>query len=167
MPSTLHISSLPDAQAHSLLEGLARVVAIEGKQVRLEPEQGTSCGHCASAALCGDKGIGTLASRLETRRFDLPNELSLVVGDRVVLGIQRQSFIAASALAYVLPLALSLSCAVIAQWRLGSDGLTLLSALAGMVCGFALVRVATQSFSPAGETEFRVLRKAAPDDQCK
>jgi len=167
MPTIIPISSMPNVSDQSLLEGFARVVAIEGNLARLEPEQGTTCGGCASAAMCGDKGIGTLANRLELRRFALPNDFSLAVGDRVVLGVQRQSFIAASALAYVLPLAISLLCAVLAQWQAGSDGLTLLAALAGLVGGFVVVRLAMQWFSPSNEAEFRVLRKAGPDDQCK
>jgi sigma-E factor negative regulatory protein RseC len=166
MSHTIPISFIPDTQDHSMLEGLARVVAVEGNQVRLEPEQSSSCGHCASAAICGDKGIGTLASRLETRRFALPNELSLAIGDRVVLGIQPQSFIAASALAYVLPLMLSLICAGLAQWQAGRDGITLFAALTGLLGGFAVVRLVVGKTSPSDEAEFRVLRRAAPEDQC-
>lgn len=166
MPSTIPITFIPDAYDNSLLEGFARVVAIEGKLMRLEPEQGTSCGGCSSAAMCGDKGIGTLASRLETRRFALPNELALKVGDRVVLGVRRQSLVAASALAYALPLALSLIFAALAQWRMGSDGITLAAAMTGLIGGFAVVKLATNLVTPNEQTEFRVLRKAGPNEQC-
>lgn len=166
MPSIINISPIPSAHDHSLLEGFARVVAIEGDLARLEPEQGSTCGGCASAATCGTKGIGTLANRLEARRFVLPNDLSLVVGDRVVLGIRRHSLVVASALAYVLPLALSLICAALAQWQAGSDGITFAAAMAGLVGGFVAVKLAAKWVTPAEQTEFQVLRKAGPNDQC-
>lgn len=166
MPSTNQLSSIPNAYDQSLLEGVARVVAIEGNLMRLEPEQSSTCGGCSSADMCGAKGIGTLASRLETRRFALPNDLSLAVGDRVVLGVQRRSLVAASALAYVLPLALSLVCAALAQWQAGSDGITFAAAMTGLIGGFAVMKWLSSWVTPSDQTEFQVLRKAGPNDQC-
>ena len=69
-----------DAVQSGLVEGVARVVALDGHVAWLEPEQTTSCGGCASSGLCGAKGIGTTASRLEMRRFPLTNEPGLALG---------------------------------------------------------------------------------------
>lgn len=157
---------VPNASDESLIEGIARVIRIENGSVRLEPEQGTTCGTCASAGVCGAKGIGTIASRLEYRRFALPNDLPLEAGDRVVLGIRRHSFITASALAYVLPLLLSLGGAACAQWQAGNDAITLGCAIAGLAAGFGIVRLVARRFISNQETEFRILRKAGPDEHC-
>ena len=83
------------------LEGIARVVAVVGTVAWLEPEQTGSCGGCAGAASCG-KGIGTLASRLEARRFPLATTADLGVGDRIVVGVPEDALVKASLTAYAL-----------------------------------------------------------------
>ncbi|HXE40979.1 MAG TPA: SoxR reducing system RseC family protein, partial [Azonexus sp.] len=60
------------------VEGIARVVRVTADQLWLEPEQTTSCGHCASSASCGVEareaaGMGTVTSRLQERRFVIDN----------------------------------------------------------------------------------------------
>ena len=79
------------APAHSI-EGIARVVHVEDGIAWLEPEQTTSCGSCASAAACGAgaTGIGTVARRLEQRRFALGDAAmpALRVGERIVVGVE-------------------------------------------------------------------------------
>ena len=68
---------LAPAQA-AAVEGIARIVRVEPGRLWLEPEQTTSCGHCASNASCSMSesreapGMGTVASRLVARRFSLP-----------------------------------------------------------------------------------------------
>lgn len=159
------MSSLGRPENSNLIQGIARVIEVGGGLVRFEPEQQGGCGVCASAAVCNDKGIGTLSSRLATRRFELPNYLALTVGDRVVLGVPAQSLLMASALAYLLPLFSSLACAVLAQWRYGQDGATLLAALVGLLPGFLVIKYLDgRRGDPV--TEFRILRRAQPGEHC-
>jgi len=54
----------------ALVEGIARVVAVEGAVAWLEPEQGPSCAGCNLPGLWR-QGLGTVASRLAARRFPL------------------------------------------------------------------------------------------------
>jgi sigma-E factor negative regulatory protein RseC len=86
----MSMGAFADPAEPPLVEGIAHVVAVEGDRVWLEPEpeQTSSCGGCGSASLCGAKGIGTLASRLEKRRFQISNREGLAVGDRVVVGVR-------------------------------------------------------------------------------
>lgn len=160
------MSQLAQPENRSLIEGIARVVAIEGRYARFEPEQSGGCGACASAAVCNEKGIGTLANRLETRRFEMPNELALRVGDRVVLGLPAQSLLTASAAAYLIPLACSLSCAALAQWRFGGDGASLLGALGGLLAGFLILKL-TGSRQAGEKVSYRILRLAQADEKCR
>lgn len=160
------MSPVSNPAESALIEGFARVVAIEGGIARLEPEQQGGCGGCASASICNDKGIGTLASRLEARRFALPNHLSLAVGDRVVLGVEAQSLVLASAVAYLIPLAVSLACAILSQWHFGSDGLTLLAALAGLLPGFLIMKRVAASHTDA-DHGYRIVRRAEPAEHCR
>jgi sigma-E factor negative regulatory protein RseC len=147
---------------HKLVEGVARVVAIENGFARFEPEQHGGCSACASTALCNDKGIGTLASRLEARRFELPDAHSLKVGDRVVLGVEAQSLLAASAVAYLIPLMSSLLVAALAEWRFSRDGATALAALAGLALGFLIVKWVIATGAQSGPGGCHIVRRAEP-----
>jgi hypothetical protein len=70
-----------------LVEGLARVVEIKGDVAWLEPEQTTTCGGCAASGACGAKDMGTVASRVATRRFPLIDHPGLQVGERILVGV--------------------------------------------------------------------------------
>lgn len=150
----------------ALVEGVARVVAIDGDRVCLEPEQTGGCSGCAASAACDAKGIGTLASRLEARRFSLPNDLALTVGDRVVLGVRPQSLLRASAIAYLIPLFASLGAAALAQWRTGSDAICMLAAMSGLAIGFLPVGSVGAWFGRDTDAGFRILRLAGADEAC-
>lgn len=150
----------------ALVEGVARVISIEGDRVCLEPEQSGGCGACAASAACDAKGIGTLASRLEARRFSLPNELALTVGDRVVLGVRPHSLVRASAIAYLIPLFTSLGAATLAQWHTGSDAICMVAAIAGLALGFLPLGRVGAWLERDGDRGFRILRLAAADKTC-
>lgn len=138
---------------------LARVVAIDAGQVWLEPMQTGSCGGCASAAACGTKGIGTLASRLEARRFAIAGSFSLRVGDAVEVAFGNRNLIRAAAVAYVLPLGSALLAAGLAQARFGSDGWTMLAALGGLFGGFFAMRPVASRLEAGGALRARIVRR--------
>ena len=137
----------------------ARVVAIESGQVWLEPLQTGSCGGCASAAACGTKGIGTLANRLEARRFAIPGNFSLHIGDHVEVAFGNRNLVRAAAVAYVIPLFAALLCAGFAQSVAGHDGLTMLGALFGLLAGFAASRFLVRRMEAAGALQARIVRR--------
>lgn len=150
----------PDFSAPTLVEGFAQVVALEGSVAWLEPEQTTSCGGCAASGACGAKGVGTLASRLEARRFPLENRAGLRVGERVVVGISEKALVKASLAAYAVPLATMLVCAGVAQWLAGSDVVTMASMAGGLVLGLGGARLGAAMLSSRGELAPRFLRRA-------
>lgn len=166
MRGTLTMSEHITPDAHRV-EGIARVVSIEGAVAWLEPEQTTSCGSCASSATCGAKGIGTVASRMEARRFPLDNEYTaLTVGERVVVGVDDRSLVKASLLAYAIPLVAALSGGGIAQALYGSDLISLLSMVSGLLLGLLLARLGASHLTARGELSPRFLRRARPDESC-
>jgi sigma-E factor negative regulatory protein RseC len=160
------------------VEGIARVVSIDGGVAWFEPEQTTSCGHCASSAACGvvssasvgavggGSGIGSIARRIEFRRFALDNANDLHVGDRVVVGVNDRSLIKASLTAYAIPLVTALSAGGIAQGIYGSDFITMIAMAAGLVAGLAMSAVAARLLGRRGELSPRFLRRAAPGETC-
>jgi sigma-E factor negative regulatory protein RseC len=138
---------------------LARVIGIEAGRVWLEPMQTGSCGGCASAAACGTKGIGTIASSLEARRFAIPGNFTLRIGDEVEVAFGNRNLIKAAAVAYVMPLLSALLCAGLAQSIAGSDGLTMLGALFGLLAGFATMKFVAKRLEAGGALEARIVRR--------
>lgn len=150
----------------SMIESTARVVATEGSSVWLEPEQGGSCGSCASSSACGTKGIGTAASKLEQRRFLISNEDKLEVGERVVVGIRENMLLKAAVTAYALPLAVMLLAGALAQWRIGDDIASLVAMIAGLAIGLGISRAVARRLQARGDLAPRYLRRARPGETC-
>jgi len=151
----------------NLVEGMARVIARDGDRVWLEPEPRSSCGSCASAGVCAAKGIGTVASRLEARRFALRDEIGLAVGERVVIGIPGPALLKASTAVYALPLALGLGAGALAQWLVGRDGVTMVALFGGLALGLLAARLGADRLHYRGELTPHLLRRAAPGETCE
>jgi sigma-E factor negative regulatory protein RseC len=145
------------------LAGAARVVAADAGQVWLEPEQTSSCGGCASAAACGGKGIGTLANRLEARRFVLADPIGLRAGDRVLVSFGDRALVKAASVTYVIPLVFSLALAAIAQALMERDSLTLVAALLGLGIGFGSMRLLGARMAARGTLTPRIVRRLDPN----
>lgn len=157
-----------DYGAPAMIEGIARVVAVDGHTAWLEPEQTTSCGSCASSGACGAKGMGTTASRLEARRFPLDNsEAGLFVGERVVVGVGQTALVKAALVAYALPLVSALAAGGVAQGSAGSDGMTMLAMAVGLGAGLVVARLLAKRLSSRGEIAPRLLRRARLGETCR
>jgi len=158
--------STTDFSAPPMNEGIAHVVAVDGTVAWLEPEQTGSCGGCAASGSCGAKGIGTMASRLEFRRFQINNENNLAIGERVVVGIPDNALIKASLTAYAIPLATLLFAGALAQWRFGSDLVTMAAMIFGLLLGLGFSRVGAGRLLMQGDLAPRFLRRARPGETC-
>lgn len=161
-PSIQGDDSLPQRREPASLDetaALARVVAVDADRVWLEPIQGTSCGGCASAAMCGSKGIGTIANRLEARRFPVSGRFGLRVGEEVEVAFGDKNLVKAAAIAYLIPLLFALVAAMIAQSQLGRDGATMLAALAGLAAGFGVMKLLSARLEARGDLQARIVRR--------
>ena len=163
MSATFH----PAASSHTI-EGIARVVAVDGATLWLEPEQTTSCGSCASKAACGAgaTGIGSVATRLQARRFALANPAQLGVGERVVVGIHDQALIKGALLAYGLPLVTALAAGALSQGAWNDDLMTMAGMVGGLFAGLLAARLGAASLSSRGELTPHYLRRARSDEHC-
>jgi sigma-E factor negative regulatory protein RseC len=150
------------------VEGIARVVRVEGATAWFEPEQTTSCGSCASAASCGAgaTGIGTVASRNAQRRFSLDNINQLRPGERVVVGVDDRALLKASLTAYALPLATALVAGGVAESMAGKDLVTMAAMAGGLGVGLLAARIVARRLATRGELAPRFLRRARPDETC-
>jgi sigma-E factor negative regulatory protein RseC len=156
---------LPD---NHTVEGIARVVRIADGMAWLEPEQTTSCGSCASAAACGSgaTGIGTVASRIQARRFAIDNPADLMVGERVVVGVADRALIKATLTAYGLPLLTAFAVAGFAESTWSNDLVTMMFMVAGLISGLILARISAFHLGARGELAPRFLRRARPSETC-
>jgi sigma-E factor negative regulatory protein RseC len=156
------------------VEGIARVVGVDGATAWLEPEQTTSCGSCASASSCGSgsgsgaTGIGTVANRIAARRFALDNGagLGLTVGERVVIGVDHRALIKGALTAYGLPLLLALGAGGSAEAAWGNDLASMAAMVAGLLLGLLAARTVAGRLGARGELEPRFLRRARPNESC-
>lgn len=160
------VDNTTDFSAPTMVEGIAQVVKIDGKTAWLVPEQGSSCGSCASAAACGSKGVGTTASRLDNRRFRIDNEANLAVGERVVFGIRDNVLLKASIAAYAIPLVTLLLAGSLAQWMFGSDTITMAALFVGLVIGLGISRLEAKRLHSKGDLAPLFLRRARPGETC-
>ena len=174
--STSHLNFSPADSTAALrsVEGIARVVRIEGDHAWLEPEQTTSCGHCASSASCGvssreEAGIGTVTSRLQARRFVLDNPeggAGFREGERLVVGVSERALLTAALTAYGLPLLFALTAGAVTQAAYGDDLTTMLGMAGGLALGLLVARFNARRLAAKGELAPRFLRRARADETC-
>jgi sigma-E factor negative regulatory protein RseC len=166
------LSNQLHANARRSVEGMVRIVRVDGGRLWLEPEQTTSCGSCSSAASCGSRdegGIGTVASRLQARQFaiDAPAGAGVFqVGERLVVGVAETALLQASLTAYGMPLLAALLGGSIAQGRYGEDWVTMLAMLAGLFAGLLVARLNARRMAARGGLAPRFLRRAKPGETC-
>ncbi|WP_310448637.1 SoxR reducing system RseC family protein [Sulfuritalea sp.] len=148
------------------VEGIARVVGVDGATAWLEPEQTSSCGSCASASSCGAGagagGIGTVTDRIAARRFSLDNADDLHVGERVVVGVAERALIRAALTAYGLPLVTALTAGGIAESAWASDLATMAAMAAGLVVGLLAAGTVARRLAARGDLAPRFLRISSP-----
>ncbi|HTH15758.1 MAG TPA: SoxR reducing system RseC family protein [Magnetospirillum sp.] len=151
----------PDLASRGLVEGVARVISVDGGTAWLEPEQSTACGSCHSAAVCGAKPG---SARLVARRFQMPNDHDFRVGERIVVGTPEETLRSASLTAYGIPLLLMLVAGVTVQKLGGSDLQAMAATVAGLFAGLVVVRLKSQKLTARGALAPQYLRRAFGSD---
>lgn len=119
----------------AMLEETGTVVAVEGGYAVIETQARSACGHCNVGDSCGTSVLAGLFSK-RRNKVRLKNHLNLSEGDMAVIGINESVLLSTAVLAYMLPLILMITFAVIASLSgFGDDinfGFSLLGLFAGM-----------------------------------
>ncbi len=132
-----------------LIEGLARVVALDHDEVWLMAEAPAACGSCATHSACGGGSTAKTKNRWRASRSLGQGEPLLAMGDTVFVGVDRSALTRASLTAYTLPLlAMVLSASAV---QAAGDGVAILAALFGLLAGVALARVLARRWCDALE----------------
>lgn len=154
-------STFPDADDHDMVEGFARIVAVNGGGAWAEPEPVAGCGTCHSAGLCSiGKQMGNASERQMAKRFALPGDLGLCVGDRVVVGIRQDTLTKGALVAYGLPLIFLLAGGIAGQEIAHRDAVAALGAAVGLAIGLLASRLVAARLSARGVLAPRFLRRA-------
>ncbi|MBI3445021.1 MAG: SoxR reducing system RseC family protein [Magnetospirillum sp.] len=162
-------STFPDIDDRDMVEGFARVVAVKDGRAWLEPEQMASCGGCHSAGLCSIGKQGGGSARQLAKRFALPGDLGLHVGERVVVGIGQDTLTKGALTAYGLPLLILILGGIAGQEWGGKDAFAALGAALGLFGGLIMARIVASILAARGVLAPRFLRRAfelPPEGDC-
>jgi sigma-E factor negative regulatory protein RseC len=133
-----------------MIEEQAVVIRVHGASADLEIERSSPCGLCGATRGCGISLWGTLFGN-RRRSFAVANDLGVVEGDHVVVGVNEGVLLAGSLSAYLVPLVLvcigALGGAALAQSRTTSDFYAVVGALTGLLLGLVWVRFVTAAGS--------------------
>lgn len=115
----------------------AVVVEVSGDEVWVEvPGRAPACGSCPSTDACQEGLLGLSAG---PRRYRLENRTGARLGERVSLTVADGALWRASLASYVLPVLLAIVGALVGQ-SLAGDAWAAIGTLAGLGCGFVLLR---------------------------
>ncbi len=129
-----------------MLTEVGRVVAVERDGLWVETIRSSTCGSCGARKACGHGLANQLRDGERGLVRVLPGDAGVgdcAVDDRVVISLPEEIILRGSFIAYVLPLAGMLAGALAALEFLpgNPDVLSAVGAAAGLVAGFALVRM--------------------------
>ena len=115
----------------------ATVTKIDGRQVEIEMQRQSVCGGCELNSGCGTGAIGRLLGR-RNKPLKIFNQMKLMPGDQVVIGIRERAYLNASLIIYGLPLLGLIVGGLLSQWIFGeSDLIALIGAAIGL--SFSLI----------------------------
>ncbi len=154
----LAMSDIGDPTGRSMVEGSARVVALDGDRIWLEIEGSAGCGACAAKAGCGVAGKARGPSARQ--RFALPRHFEARIGDRIVVGVPESALVRASAIAYAVPVATMVAAAVIAGALGAGDGGAALSAAGGLAAGLGFSQIRARRMAASGRLSPVYIRHA-------
>ncbi|MFA6904376.1 MAG: SoxR reducing system RseC family protein [Gallionellaceae bacterium] len=129
-----------------MMQTRAVIIRLEGRDALVESAQGGGCGNCDSEGGCGSGKLAQLFCN-EPRRFRVRNDSNAQVGAVVEVNLPDGMLLHSALLMYTLPLVLLIAGATIGmQWSYdaaSSDAYAAIGGLAGLVLGFAIVKVLT------------------------
>lgn len=125
-----------------MLESLAKVISVHGRQALVEPVEIGGCGKCDSAGGCGSSKLSQLL-RVKPRRFRVQNEADVQVGSMVQVTLEEGVLLRSAMLMYLLPLVFLLLGAIsglhwASEWH--RDAYSALGGLCGLISGFVVVQ---------------------------
>ncbi len=123
-----------------MIEEQGRVIAVEPGAVWVETLRKSTCSACSAKAACGQGLLNQLGAGARRGYVRALSELSLQVGDAVVIGVREDLLVRGSVLVYLLPLLGLFLAAGAAQWLALGEPVVILAAFAGLLVAWYAVR---------------------------
>ena len=118
-----------------MIEQQAIVLKIRDDLADIKVENSNGCQGCELSGGCGMGSLGRLFG-VRTRSFSIPNRQKLKVGDRIIVGLPENYFMAAGFLIYLLPLGTLFVSALMVNYLFdGSEWMNVLGAFMGLAAG--------------------------------
>jgi sigma-E factor negative regulatory protein RseC len=125
-----------------MLEECGVVVRVADEFAWIQTSRHSACGHCDSKSSCGTASLSQVLGQKKTE-IKVLNQLAVRVGDNVVVGLEEQALLRGSLVIYLLPLLCLFVTAILAQTWLDSEGITVISGIAGLAGGLLWVKQIT------------------------
>lgn len=123
-----------------MIEEQGRVVAVEAGAVWVETLRKSTCSSCSVSAGCGQGVLDRLGVGGRRGHVRALSDLSLSVGDEVVIGVREDLLVRASLLVYLMPLLGLFAAALLAGAMSLSEPYVVLCAGGGMLLSWFGVR---------------------------
>lgn len=124
-----------------MIEEVVHVSRIVGEEIWVEASRQSACAACSAKKSCGQ---GALSDWMKGGSVELsvvnPTGLKPGIGQSVIVGLEEGGLIKASVLVYLLPLLSLIAMTLLARGFGASEGVQVLSAIAGLLIGFLGVR---------------------------
>ncbi len=124
------------------------VERVDGQQAWISTEDTSSCSGCQSKGGCGTGTLSKLFSPSASRLIQIEHELSLQVGDKVLLSIDKSHLLKHSMMAYGLPLMMLLLGAWLGLWLFQSDLVSSILGLMSLGLGWLFTKYTYQPVLP-------------------
>ena len=122
-----------------MLEEQAIVVDVSNQKVSVETDNKSSCGHCSAKSGCGTSLLSTFFSR-NREPLKLETDISLSVGDKVILGVDDSALVTGSVIIYAIPLMMMLVLPIVASYFSASELVSIACGGIGLVVGLIYVK---------------------------
>ena len=151
-----------------MIEETATVVALDADRIWVETHRQSVCGQCSANKGCGSAALQKVLGNKRTRLAIAAGEDfdTVRIGDSVIIGVDESALLWGSLAVYAVPVLAMILAALFGEFMsrqmllAGSDGLTVLFALAGFAIGVLWLRL----FSTKARTDQRyqpiLLRRA-------
>lgn len=141
-----------------MIEETATVVDTRGG-VWVSLQRQSACGQCAAKSGCGTAVLGKVLGR-RMERIRVLGDLDVMVGDRVVIGLNETALVRGSMVVYMMPLFFMVLLALGGHWLFpGNEGAAIVMGMAGLVAGFLVLAWFSRKISADGKYQPVLLRK--------
>ncbi len=123
-----------------MIEESGRVVAVESGAVWVETLRKSTCSGCSARSGCGQGLLGELGLGPRRGHVRALSELSLSVGDAVIIGVREDLLVRGSLLVYLMPLLGLFAGALLTQSAGAAEPWVVLGGFAGMFLAWYGVR---------------------------